>query len=102
MKHIKLFEDFINEAYKRPETKVAGKYEITIGKNSAITTNIAGFERDGDTTDSLYLMDDDKLKETVGSFIVKNSDMTKLEKGVTVKAKTAKGEDAKIKRIGDL
>lgn len=95
-------ESVINEAYKRPEGKVSGKYEVIVGKNPVVITNIAGFEREGDSTDSLYLMDDDELKPQVGSFIVKNSDMPKLEKGIQVKCKTTKGEDARIKRIGDL
>jgi len=95
-------DEELKEAYKRPESKVAGKYEIIIGKDPVVTTKIAGFEREGDSTDSLYLMDDDTLKPRVGTFIVKNSDMPKLEKGTQIKCKTSKGEDAKIKRIGDL
>jgi len=47
---------------------------------------VAGFERHDDSNDSLYLMDDDKSKPIFGSFIVKNSDMPKLQKGIIVNA----------------
>jgi len=104
MKHIKTFESFLNEAYKRPasDMKISGKFEISIdGKTH--TTKIAGFEREGDDTDSLYLMDEDPLKVKHGSFIVKNSDMPKLSKGTTIKGKCTKhGEPVTLKRIGDL
>lgn len=92
----------LDEAYKRPTTKIAGVYDVIVGKNPAVKTKVAGFERQDDTNDSLYLMDDDKLKLTVGTFIVKNSDMPKLEKGTQVTCKTSNGDDAKIKRVGDL
>lgn len=106
MKHIQLFEEFINEAYKNIpyDMKIAGNYEVIIGKNPSIKANVrvAGFEREDNDSDSLYLMDGDKFKEKFGSFIVKNSDMPKLQKGINVKATTSSGEDATIKRIGDL
>jgi hypothetical protein len=104
MKHINTFESFINEAYRQVpyNAKISGKYEITIdGKN--LVTNVAGFERQNDDSDSLYFMDDDPLKAEHGSFIVKNSDMIKLSKGATVNAVCSKhNKPAKIKRIGDL
>lgn len=106
MKHIKLFEDFVNEAYKNIpyDMKITGVYDVTVGKNPGVKANVrvAGFEREADDSDSLYLMDDDEFKEKYGSFIVKNSDMPKLQKGVKVKATTSGGEVATIKRIGDL
>jgi hypothetical protein len=104
MKHIPSFNEFITEAYKQvgPLVKIAGKYEVIIGGNKENIT-VAGFERQNDDSDSLYLMDSDKLKPIIGSLIVKNSDMFKLEKGTTVKAITSKGnQDVKIKRIGNL
>lgn len=82
--------------------KIAGEYEVIVGQKPKAIVRVAGFERENDDSDALYLMDDDKLKSTLGSFIVKNSDMRKLEKGVYVKVQTTKGEEAKIKRIGDL
>lgn len=106
MKHIKLFEDFVSEAYKNIpyDMKIAGVYEVVVGKTSATKVNVrvAGFERENDDSDSLYLMDGDEFKEKFGTFIVKNSDMPKLQKGTKVKATTSNGEDAIIKRIGDL
>jgi hypothetical protein len=104
MKNIKSFEDFLNETYRAvPGTvKIAGQYEITIGSKIE-TTRVAGFERQDDDSDSLYFMDEDPLRDTLGSLIVKNSDMFKLEKGAAVKAKGTKdGKEVKIKRIGDL
>jgi hypothetical protein len=104
MKHIHTFESFLNESYKRPasDMKISGKFEITI-KGDKYTTNIAGFEREGDDTDALYLMDEDPLKVKHGSFIIKNSDMPKLSKGSVIKGKCSKhGEPVTLKRIGDL
>lgn len=104
MKHVKLYEDFIAEAYKNIpyNVKISGKYEITIN-GKTVNTSIAGFERENDDSDSLYLMDNDPLKAEHGSFIVKNSDMSKLQKGTVVKAVCSKHNiPAKLKRIGDL
>lgn len=104
MKHIHTFESFINEAYKQIpyNVKIAGKYEVMID-GKTLNATVAGFERQNDDSDSLYLMDSDELKPMYGSFIVKNSDMFKLQKGTKVNAKTSKGDkDIKIKRIGDL
>jgi DNA-directed RNA polymerase beta subunit len=108
MKHIHTFESFMNEntneAYKQVpyNVKIAGKYEITIN-GEAVKTSIAGFERENDDSDSLYLMDEDPLKAEHGSFIVKNSDMPKLQKGTVVKAMCSNhGVPATLKRIGDL
>jgi len=81
--------------------KIAGTYEVSSRLYQAIV-RVAGFERHDDSNDSLYLMDDDKSKPIFGSFIVKNSDMPKLQKGIIVNAETTKGEDVKIKRIGDI
>ena len=104
MKHIQDFESFLNEAYKQipGDMKISGKFEISIDGKKYFT-KVAGFEREGDDTDSLYLMDEDPLKVEHGSFIVKNSDMPKLSKGIEVKGKCTKhGTSAKLKRIGDL
>ena len=104
MKHLHTLESFLNEAYKKIpyDTKIAGKYEITIN-SKVIKTSVAGFERSDDDSDSLYLMDSDPLKAEHGSFIVKNSDMPKLSKGTAVKAMCSKhGIPATLKRIGDL
>jgi len=104
MKHIHTFESFVNEAYKTVSynTKISGKFEVTIdGKK--YDTKVAGFEREGDDTDSLYLMDEDPLKSEHGSFIVKNSDMPKLSKGGIVKGTCSKhGKAVTLRRIGDL
>jgi len=104
MKHIKTFESFLNEAYKRPasDMKISGKFEISIdGKTH--TTKIAGFEREGDDTDSLYLMDEDPLKNEHGSFIVKNADMPNLSKGKVVNGVCSKhNTPVTLKRIGNL
>jgi len=104
MKYIHTFESFLNEAYKTISynTKISGKFEVTIdGKK--YETQVAGFEREGDDTDSLYLMDEDPLKAEHGGFIVKNSDMSKLSKGAIVKGNCSKhGKVVSLKRIGDL
>ena len=107
MKKLPTFEEFINESYKRPSatTKIAGEYRISWGKYPALDAivRVAGFERQDDDSDSLYLMDDDPQKPKIGSIIVKNKDMNKLEKSIEVKAKTSIGDqDAIIRRIGDL
>lgn len=94
----------INESYKRPSatTKISGEYEIIID-GKVVNTQVAGFERQNDTEDSLYFMDNDPLRDTIGSLTVKNSDMPKLEKGTIIKAKSSKnGKEIQIKRIGDL
>ena len=104
MKNLHTFEEFLNEAYRNiPATmKIAGKYEITIGSKTELT-QVAGFERQDDNNDSLYLMDDDLLKAEHGSFIVKNSDMPKLSKGMSVKGVCSKhNTPVSLKRIGDL
>ncbi len=102
----------INEDYKNIpyNMKIAGTYEVTAGKDyisgdladPRAIVKVAGFERHDDLYDSLYLMDSDRFKRVFGSFIVKNSDMPKLQKGVLVNAETSKGELVKIKRIGNL
>lgn len=100
----KSLKEEVNESYKNIpyNVKIAGEYEIMINGKKEFT-KVAGFERQNDDSDSLYLMDEDPLKKSLGSFIVKNKDMFKLEKGTTVKAVTTKtGEDIKIKRIGNL
>lgn len=105
MKYIQLFEEFIIEMYKEVpyNVKIAGQYKIKAGSQPEMIVRVAGFERQGDDTDSLYLMDDDPAKLKLGSLVVKNADMRKLEKGTTVKAKTTRsGEDVKITRIGNL
>jgi hypothetical protein len=104
MKHIHTFENFVTEAYKNIpyNVKISGEYEIFID-GKTVVTKVAGFERENDDSDSLYLMDNDPLKADHGSFIVKNSDMPKLQKGTVVKATCSKhGMPATLKRIGDL
>lgn len=104
MKHIQSFSNFLNEAYKAIpyNVKISGEYEITIN-GKIVTTKVAGFERENDDSDLLYLMDSDPLKAEHGSFIVKNSDMPKLQKGILVKAVCSKhSTPATLKRIGDL
>jgi hypothetical protein len=107
MKNIPTFENFITESYKRVSstTKIAGKYKVLVGKYPTVsaTVTVAGFERQSDDSDSLYLDDSDEFKPMFGGFIVKNSDMKKLEKGIEVIATLSNdGTNAKIKRIGDL
>jgi hypothetical protein len=106
MKHVKLYEDFIAEAYKQVpyNMKISGKFVIKVGTEQNDTILIAGFERNDDTTDSLYMMDsDDDKKAKWGSFIVKNSDMPNISKGKDVWGKTSKGNlPVKLTRIGDL
>jgi hypothetical protein len=101
MKHLHTFESFINEAYKQVpyNKKVTGKYEVTCGSKKS-TVEVAGFEREGDDTDSLYLMDSDPLKAEWGGLIVKNSDTPKLEKGGIIQATISKTkETCKIRQI---
>lgn len=103
-KNVQTFEEFLNESYKQIpyNMKISGKFEITINGN-AFSTSIAGFERQSDDSDSLYLMDNDPLKAEHGSFIVKNSDMPKLQKGTVVKGVCSKhNTPVTLKRIGDL
>ena len=100
----KSLKEEVSESYKNIpyNVKIAGEYEIMINGKKEFT-RVAGFERLNDDSDMLYLMDEDPLKKSLGSFIVKNKDMFKLEKGTTVKAVTTKTkEDIKIKRIGNL
>ena len=103
-KHNDMVTVQINESYKQIpyNMKISGKFEITIN-GKLHNTSIAGFERRDDDNDSLYLMDEDPLKAEHGSFIVKNSDMPKLQKGTVVKAMCSKhNTPATLKRIGDL
>lgn len=104
MRHIHTFERFINEAYKQIpyNVKISGEYEISID-GKIVVTKVAGFERQSDDSDLLYLMDSDLLKAEHGGFIVKNSDMQKLQRGTVVKATCSKhGTPATLKRIGDI
>jgi hypothetical protein len=104
MKHLKTFESFLTESYKRPSptTKISGEFEITID-SKVVKTRVAGFERENDDSDALYFMDGDELRDTIGSLIVKNNVMTKLSKGEVVTAVSSKGgKKLKIKRTGDL
>lgn len=104
MKHIKLYEEFTEESYKTvgSSVKIAGVYQIETDSETQ-QARVAGFERQDASNDSLYLMDGDPARETIGSFIVKNSDMFKLQKGTRVNATSTKtGKAIKIKRISDL
>jgi hypothetical protein len=99
-----MYESVVNEAYRNVpgDVKISGQYEITVGSKME-TTRVAGFERQNDDSDSLYFMDEDPLRDTLGSLIVKNSDMFKLERGTVVKATTTKdNQEVTIKRVGDL
>jgi hypothetical protein len=90
MKKVKLFEEFISE-YKKVsyDAKITGEYELSIGAKK-YNINVAGSEREGDETDSLYLMDSDPQKDIIGSVIVKNSDMIKMSKGTKIDVSTSK------------
>jgi hypothetical protein len=103
MKKVKLFEDFINEAYKQVpyNVKIAGVYKVDID-DAECTVKVAGFERQGDDTDALYLMDTDPYKSLLGSLIVKNKDMFSLPKGKTVKAHSTTNNNVTITRLRDL
>lgn len=104
MKRLHTFESFLNEAYKAIpyNVKISGEYEITVN-GKTVVTKVAGFERENDDSDSLYLMDNDPLKAEHGGFIVKNSDMPKLQKETVVKAVCSKhNTPVMLKRIGDL
>jgi hypothetical protein len=103
MKHIKLFEQFVNEAYKPVpyNVKIAGVYKVDDG-DAKFIVKVAGFERQGDDTDALYLMDSDPHKAALGSIIVKNKQMMTLSKGKSVYAQTTTGNDVKIERVSDL
>lgn len=93
------------KSYREPTGKIAGLYEVLIPSYSKtkMKNNVAGFEREDDSHDSLYLMDDDKLKNKYGSFIIKNSDMNKFEKGVIVTGITSfNGAIVKLKRLGSI
>ena len=101
MKHIHTFESFINEAYKQVpyNKKVTGTYEVTCGSEKT-EVSVAGFERENDDSDSLYLMDNDAMKSKWGGLIVKNSEMPKLEKGGIHNAIISKTkETCKIRKI---
>ena len=101
MKHIHTFESFVNESYRQVpyNKKVTGVYEVTCGSKKS-TVEVAGFEREGDDTDSLYLMDSDPMKPEWGGLIVKNSDTPKLEKGGFIQATISKTKEAcKIRQI---
>lgn len=105
-KVVQILSESVKESYKSipHNIKIAGKYDVSVGKypTKQARVTIAGFERHGDDTDALYLDDSDSHKSLFGSFIVKNSDMFKLEKGKHITCKTSKGEDAEITRVGDL
>ena len=103
MKKVKLFEQFTNEAYRSIpyNVKIAGVYKVDID-DAECTVTVAGFERQGDDTDALYLMDSDPYKSLLGSLIVKNKDMFSLPKGKTIKARSTTNNDVTITRIRDL
>ena len=93
----------VNKTYKRApyDKKVTGVYEVLCGSKRA-KVSVAGFEREGDDTDLLYLMDDDAMKPEWGGFIVNNSILPKLERGGIHKAETSKTkESCKIRQIKD-
>ncbi len=97
------YQSVIAEAYKQVpyNVKISGVYKVDDG-DAQFTVRVAGFERQGDDTDALYLMDSDSHKKALGSIIVKNKDMISASKGKTVYAQTTTGNDVSIKRIGDL
>lgn len=104
MKHIQTFEAFINEAYKQVpyNKKVTGTYEVTCGSKK-YEVRVAGFERENDDSDALYLMDDDAMKSDWGGILVKNAIMPKLERGGVHNAIISKTkETCKIRRIADI
>lgn len=100
---IEILTESTNEAYKSipHNVKIAGVYKVDDG-DAKFTVKVAGFERQGDDTDSLYLMDSDPHKSSLGSIIVKNKDMMTLSKGKSVYAQTTTDIDVMITRIGDL
>lgn len=98
-----LSESNTNEAYKQVpyNVKIAGVYKVDID-DAECTVRVAGFERQGDDTDALYLMDSDPYKSLLGSLIVKNKDMFSLPKGKTIKAHSTTNNDVTITRLRDL
>ena len=98
-----LSESNTDEAYKQVpyNVKISGVYKVDID-DAECTVRVAGFERQSDDYDALYLMDSDPYKSLLGSLIVKNKDMFSLPKGKTIKAHSTTNNNVTITRLRDL
>lgn len=103
------FEDetyeFGNGGYTRPanDIKTTGKYEFRTKTGLVYEFSVVGFERAGDSTDSLYFDDGNKeAKKELGSVIINNNAWKRLSKGDTIIAISSTGIKGKLTRIGNL
>lgn len=98
-------DDFAKGGYTEPsyDLPIRGKYKFVTKDGKEFILNVTRYERENDTEDSLVIsQDQDKLRDELGSIIIKNSAWRNLTKlGKTVMARASKGSTGKITKIND-
>lgn len=94
--------EFAKGGYTRPayDLKTTGDYEFSTNLDAIYQFRVAGFEREGNDTDSLYLDDlETRAKRDLGTIIIKNNAWKKLANGLTIRATSSTGIKGKLKKI---
>jgi hypothetical protein len=95
-------EKFAKGGYVRPAYNMAivGDYSFKTKDGLGYEFRVAGFERAGDDTDSLYFDDSETTaKKELGTIIIKNSSWKNLANGKTIMAVSEKGVNGKLTKI---
>lgn len=95
-------EKFAKGGYVRPayNIPIMGDYSFTTKDGLGYEFRVAGFEREGDDTDSLYFDDLEKTaKKELGAITIKNSAWKNLSNGKTIMATSSKGISGKLTKI---
>jgi hypothetical protein len=94
--------EFAKGGYTRPayDLKTTGDYEFRTNSGSTYEFTVAGFEREGDDTDSLYFDDlDSTSKRDLGTIVIKNNAWKKLASGQTIRAISSTGISGKLTKL---
>jgi hypothetical protein len=88
---------YVRPAYNMP---IVGDYSFKTKDGLGYEFRVAGFERAGDDTDSLYFDDSETTaKKELGTIIIKNSSWKNLTNGKTIMAVSEKGINGKLTKI---
>lgn len=96
--------EFAKGGYTRPayDLKTTDDYYFVTNSRVEYEFSVAGFEREGDDTDSLYFDDlDTTAKRDLGTIIIKNNAWKKLASGQTIKAISSTGISGKLTKVID-
>lgn len=88
---------YVRPAYNIP---ITGDYSFTTKDGLGYEFRVAGFEREGDDTDSLYFDDLEKTaRKELGAITIKNSAWKNLSNGKTIMATSSTGISGKLTKI---